>query len=201
MTRTMTMKSKRKLLKLIKDKELRNKFVGDNLRTGLQYQLRSLRESQNLTQKQLAGLIGTKQSVISRVERNPERVSIPTLLDLAEAFDVGVVVRFESIDSVLDWYSNSSQKKMTPRKSEVVLNELESKDQHNQIIVDSQLLKEMAEATFKVVQKMYKSPNFTATAKQLISDTETIDLGEIDQPLSANNHVSLSTKSGEASIN
>lgn len=127
------MKAKNRKLKLLKDKELRNKSLADQIKIGLRYQLRSLRDSQDLTQKDLADLIGTKQSVISRLERNAERVSLPTLLDIAEALDVGVVVRFESIDTVLDWYSEPSQKKMTPRKSEEVLKELESKDNEGKL--------------------------------------------------------------------
>jgi len=121
------MKTNTRKFRLIKNKELRNKFLADQMKIGLRYQLRSLRDSQGLTQKDLADIIGTKQSVISRLEKKPERVSLPTLLQIAEALDVGVVVRFESIDTVIDWYSNSSQKKMTPRKSEDVLIEIEKR--------------------------------------------------------------------------
>lgn len=121
------MKTNTRKFRLIKDKELRNKFLADQMKIGLRYQLRSLRDSQGLTQKDLADLIGTKQSVISRLEKKPERVSIPTLLEIAEALDVGVVVRFESIDTVLDWYSHSTQKKITPRKSEDILAEMEER--------------------------------------------------------------------------
>lgn len=121
----MTKKTNTRRAKRLRDKELRNKFLADQIKIGLRYQLRSLRDAQGLTQKDLAELIGTKQSVISRLEKKPERVSIPTLLDIAEALDVGVVVRFEAIDTVLGWYSEPTQKKMTPRKSEEILKELE----------------------------------------------------------------------------
>lgn len=121
------MKTNTKRIKRLKNKELRNKFLADQMKIGLRYQLRSLRDSQGLTQKDLADLIGTKQSVISRLERNAARVSIPTLLEIAEALDVGVVVRFESIDTIIDWYSEPTQKKMTPRKSEDVLTEIENR--------------------------------------------------------------------------
>lgn len=115
-----------KKLRLVKNKQLRMKFLADQIRVGLKYQLRSLRDAQGLTQRQLADLIGTKQSVISRLEHNGEHVSVPTLLSIAAALDVGVVVRFESIDTILEWYSNPSKKKMTPRKSQEVLKELEA---------------------------------------------------------------------------
>ncbi|MDQ6788860.1 MAG: helix-turn-helix transcriptional regulator [Acidobacteriota bacterium] len=141
------MKTKNRKLRLLKDKELRNKFLADQIKIGLRYQLRSLRDSQGLTQKDLADLIGTKQSVISRLEKKPERVSIPTLLDIAEVLDVGVVVRFEAIDTVLDWYSNPTQKKMTPRNSEKVLEELEQEADKPQELMNVDLFEGIADAT------------------------------------------------------
>lgn len=121
------MRTNTRRVKALQDKELRDKYFADNIKIGLRNQLKSLRDSQNLTQKDLAELINTKQSVIGRLENNPEGVSLPTLLKLASALDVGLVVRFESIDTVIDWYSNPNQKKMTPQKSGVVLNEMQKK--------------------------------------------------------------------------
>jgi HTH-type transcriptional regulator/antitoxin HipB len=44
--------------------------------------LRSLRKSRGLTQVQLGRMVGIDQSRIARIERNPERVSVQTLLQL-----------------------------------------------------------------------------------------------------------------------
>lgn len=107
--------------KLLKNKELRDKYFEDQLKIGLRNQLRSLRDARNLTQGELAELIGTKQSVISRLERDPIRVGMPTFLDIARVLDVGFVARFESIDSIVEWYDNLTQRKMTPRKSLEIL--------------------------------------------------------------------------------
>jgi len=113
-------------LQRIKDKVRRNKYIANQIRMGLRFQMRALRKDRNLTQAELAELIGTKQSVISRVEsRDADKLSIPTLLKLAEALDVGLVVRFEPIDTVAGWYDNLSPEKLAPQKSEKILEELE----------------------------------------------------------------------------
>jgi HTH-type transcriptional regulator / antitoxin HipB len=44
--------------------------------------LRSFRKACGLTQAQLGRMVGTDQSRIARIERNPERVSVETLLQL-----------------------------------------------------------------------------------------------------------------------
>lgn len=121
-TQTETQKKTSRRREILKDKELRHEFLAEQIKTGLRFQLRSLRDDQGLTQGKLAELTGTQQSVISRLERNPERVSLPTLIDIANALDVGVVVRFEQIDSIIDWYDNPTVTKMTPLSSEKVLN-------------------------------------------------------------------------------
>lgn len=113
---------KRKV-RLLLDRDLRNKYVADQIKIGLRNQLRSLREDRGITQAEMAQLIGTKQSVISRIERDPVRVGLPVFIDIAEKLDVAFVARFEAIDTVVEWYDNPSVKKMTPRKSETILKE------------------------------------------------------------------------------
>lgn len=124
--------NKRKV-RLLLDRELRNKYVSDQIKIGLRNQLRSLRHERKLTQIELAELIGTKQSVISRIERDPVRVGLPVFMDIAEKLDVAFVARFESIDTVVEWYDNPSVKKMTPRKSEEVL-----KDRARELLTTSE---------------------------------------------------------------
>jgi len=59
--------------------------------------LRSFRKARGLTQAQLGRLIGTDQSRITRIEHNPDRVSVHTLLQLLAALRVRVLL--EPLDS------------------------------------------------------------------------------------------------------
>ena len=49
-----------------------------------------------LSQKELAGRVGTSHSAISRIESGRHRTSVATLKRLAEALDLRLVVGFES---------------------------------------------------------------------------------------------------------
>ena len=79
------------------DKEYRAAFVEEIVKTNVAFQIRALREHQEKNQGDLAQLIGTGQSVISRLE-DPDygKFSATTLFELASAFDVGLIVRFVS---------------------------------------------------------------------------------------------------------
>ncbi len=56
----------------------------------------SLRGKRGLTQQQLAGLVGTRHSAISRVESGQHKTSVETLRRIAQALDARLVVGFES---------------------------------------------------------------------------------------------------------
>lgn len=122
----------RRKVRLLLERDLRAKYIADQIRIGLRNQLRAIREERGMTQVELANLIGTKQSVISRIERDPIRVGLPVFLDIAEKLDIGFVARFESIDTVVEWYDSPTVKKMTPRKSEEVL-----KDRAKELLTSS----------------------------------------------------------------
>lgn len=54
--------------------------------------LRSFRKARGLTQAQLGRLVGIDQSRITRIERNPQRVSVHTLMQLLTALRVRVLL-------------------------------------------------------------------------------------------------------------
>ena len=55
--------------------------------------LRSFRKARGLTQAELGRMVGIDQSRITRIERNPERVSVQTLLQLLTQLRVRVLLQ------------------------------------------------------------------------------------------------------------
>jgi HTH-type transcriptional regulator/antitoxin HipB len=55
--------------------------------------LRSFRKARGLTQTQLGRLVGLDQTRITRIERNPAKVSVGTLLQLLAALRVKVLLQ------------------------------------------------------------------------------------------------------------
>lgn len=89
-------------------KGYREAFVKRNIISALAHQIRLNRKSRGWSQKELAERVGSKQSVISRYE-DPAygKHSLSTLLEIANAFDVGLEVKFTPfsrlIGSVKSW--------------------------------------------------------------------------------------------------
>lgn len=85
----------------LRNKDYRDSFVREFLKNGIAFQLQALRSKSELTQAQLGELAGKKQNVISRLENpNYGNFTINTLLDLASALDVALVVRFAPFSEV-----------------------------------------------------------------------------------------------------
>ncbi len=85
----------KKLLDKLTRKTYREAYVEENVRTWIAYQIRALREARGWSQKKLAEVLGKPQSVLSRIE-DPDygKLSIQTLLEVAAAFDVALLVQF-----------------------------------------------------------------------------------------------------------
>lgn len=91
------------LVEELKDKEFRDSFVSEHVRTGIAYQITGLREEAGWSQSELGRRAGKPQNVISRLE-DPEygRPTIQTLLEIASAFDVALLVRFVPFSELLE---------------------------------------------------------------------------------------------------
>lgn len=93
------------------DKDYRQAFVEENVKTGIAFQTRALRLKKDWSQKELGDRAGKPQNVISRLE-NPDygNFTLRTLLDLAAAFDVALLVRFVSFGQLFDMLKDVSNK-------------------------------------------------------------------------------------------
>lgn len=90
-----TAKQKNELISLLKDKEYRDAFVEASIKIGVPAQIRVLRKQREWSEEKLADEAKMKQPAISRLE-DPTRgsVNLKTLLRIAAAFNVGLIVRF-----------------------------------------------------------------------------------------------------------
>jgi transcriptional regulator with XRE-family HTH domain len=115
------------LLARLKDKKYRDLFVASQINRIIPFQIRALRAARdNMTQEELAERAETTQSVISRIQnKGAASLNIKSLLKLASAFDVALVVRFEPIDRFIDWVDDLSPEVMSPKSSEILLAEAE----------------------------------------------------------------------------
>ena len=96
-------------LTALADKDYRHAYVDDHVRSMLAYQLRCIREKMGLTQKAFGKLIGKPASVVSRLENTDYgKVTVQTILDIADKLDVAVVVKFASFPEFLSSYKDLS---------------------------------------------------------------------------------------------
>lgn len=88
--------------------DYRRAFARESVKTWIAYQIRALREQRRWMPRTLAMEIGKPQSVISRIE-NPDygRLTLRTLFEVAEAFDVALLVRFVDHETMLQEYSKA----------------------------------------------------------------------------------------------
>jgi transcriptional regulator with XRE-family HTH domain len=90
-------------LKHFESKKYRDGYLQSRVRGYIAYQIQALREKLDMTQEAFANLTGKKQSAISRLEDTEYgRVSVQTLLDVASATNVALVVKFVSYPEFLD---------------------------------------------------------------------------------------------------
>lgn len=108
------MTKREQIVTSLRDPEYRQEFR-DDIGTTLALQIRLLRERQELTQEQLAAILGRRQETISLWE-NPDygRYTLSTLKDLARAFDVALIVRFAPYGELIDWTANLSPDRLAP---------------------------------------------------------------------------------------
>lgn len=104
-----------RLKKKLSNIEYRTHFVSAQVRHLVTAQIKALRELRQWTQGELGKRAGMKPNAISRLE-NPQYgdFTINTLLRLAKAFDVGLIVRFAPFSELATWNERVSTASYTP---------------------------------------------------------------------------------------
>lgn len=84
-----------KLIKKLSRPEYRQAYLRSNVDSSIAHQIQLNREARGWTQKDLAKKLNTGQSAVSRIESpGYGKISISKLLEVAEAFDVALEVKF-----------------------------------------------------------------------------------------------------------
>lgn len=105
----MSVISKIKQLFKLKRKSYRDAYVEEHVKTSLPFQIRALREQREWSQADLGEKTGMRQNAISRLEK-PDygSLSVNTLIRLASAFDVALLIKFVPFRKLLDEFSDLS---------------------------------------------------------------------------------------------
>lgn len=100
-------KYRRKLLGKMLDRDYRDSYIASTTRTGISAQIRYMRTQRGLTQRQLGALADKTQSAIARLEkRDHGRITVQSLIDMARAFDVALVIKMVSINRFWNEYED-----------------------------------------------------------------------------------------------
>jgi transcriptional regulator with XRE-family HTH domain len=99
------------LVEQFRDKEYREAYADDFLDAYIAAQIRTIREQRDMTQQELADLIGTKQTGISRIENvNYSSWNIRTLKKIAYALGGRLHVSIETFGSLVEEGASFSRK-------------------------------------------------------------------------------------------
>lgn len=120
------------LQKLKASRKRRELFVAGQIKTGIPFQIRALRDKKGWTQGELGAQLGMTQTNISRLESpGYGRLNITTLHRIAAAFDVGLIVRFVPFSELIGWVDKLSPDALAPKSFDEEIAMLESQSTAN----------------------------------------------------------------------
>lgn len=96
--------AREQIVESLANKEYRDAYVSEHIGQGIAFQIRATRKDRGWTQTELAARTDMKQARVSELE-NPdyESFTLKTLMRLASAFDVALIVRFAPFSALVDW--------------------------------------------------------------------------------------------------
>ena len=113
----MSVASRKRLLAELKKKKYREAYAAEHVKTMVPIQNRILREQRGWSQGQLAERMKTTQSVISRLEdSNYGKLSLSSLLKLASAYDVALLVKFVPFSRLLREFEDASPQALSAKE-------------------------------------------------------------------------------------
>lgn len=86
---------KKRLAERLKDPDFRQEWIDSELEYVIAHNIIKLRKEKKITQKQLATVLKTQQSVISRIENADQNITIGNLKEIAKALNVSVLDIFQ----------------------------------------------------------------------------------------------------------
>lgn len=108
-----------RIRKILQDEDARYVYADSVCNAFISAQLRELRDDRGMSQVDLAELIGTKQSGISRLEKADYSAwKIDTLRKIARAFHVRLRISFEDFGTLPEDMRRFTAKQLTPRAFE-----------------------------------------------------------------------------------
>jgi transcriptional regulator with XRE-family HTH domain len=114
------------LVEELKEKEFRDAYAAEQVKTGIPFQIRALRNQREWNQERLAKEARTSQAAISRIEDpNYGKLSLQTLFKLASAFDVALLVKFVPFSRLLPEMDDASQVGLSASKFSDDLKDIE----------------------------------------------------------------------------
>jgi helix-turn-helix protein len=103
-----------RLSEQFKKEKFRKHYFARQLKVFLAAQIRALRGDR--TQTEFGRLIDKPQPVVARLERESYgKVTLQTLIDIAQKLDIALIVRFVNFSTFLEWTNDYSQEALAPQ--------------------------------------------------------------------------------------
>jgi transcriptional regulator with XRE-family HTH domain len=105
-----TTSAKHAFLESLADRDYRREFVAERVRSSIALQIRALRDQRHMSQSALGDEIGMAQTWVSKLE-NPDygKMTVATLLRLADAFDTDLEIKFRPFTESVDTLTRQSE--------------------------------------------------------------------------------------------